>query len=86
MLPQMVQEGGLPPGPESGLLSDAQKGPVQGDTRADKARDVIGQGAPRWRAGGCFMVVGLASGVSLANHSDSGSFPVAHALLRQDGF
>ena len=42
----MVQEGGLPPGPESGLLSDAQKGPVQGDTRADKARDIMGKGRP----------------------------------------
>ena len=28
----------------------------------------------------------LVSGLTLANHSDSGSFLVAHALLSQDGF
>ena len=33
-----------------------------------------------------FMVMGLVSGLSLANHSDSWSFLVAHALLSQDGF
>ena len=33
-----------------------------------------------------FMVMGLASGLSLANHSDSGSFLAAHALLSQSGF
>ena len=32
-----------------------------------------------------FMVMGLVSGLFLANHSDSGSFLVAHALLNQDG-
>ena len=32
-----------------------------------------------------FMVMGLVSGLTLANHSDSGSFLVAHALLSQDG-
>ena len=31
------------------------------------------------------MVMGLVSGLSLASHSDSGSFLVAHALLSQDG-
>ena len=31
------------------------------------------------------MVKGLVSELSLTNHSDSGSFLVAHALLRQDG-
>ena len=30
--------------------------------------------------------VGLASGLSLASHSDSGPFLVAHALLSQNGF
>ena len=29
---------------------------------------------------------GLVSGLSLANHSDVGSFLVVHALLSQDGF
>ena len=33
-----------------------------------------------------FMVMGLVSGLSLANHSDSESFLVAHALLSQDGY
>ena len=32
-----------------------------------------------------FMVMALVSGLFLANHSDSGSFPVAHTLLSQDG-
>ena len=32
-----------------------------------------------------FMVMGLVSGLSLANHSDSGSFLVAYTLLSQDG-
>ena len=32
------------------------------------------------------MVIGLASQLSLANHSDSGSFLVAHAFLGQDEF
>ena len=32
------------------------------------------------------MVTGLVSGLSLANHSDSGSFLVAQASLSQDGF
>ena len=31
------------------------------------------------------MVMGLASGWSLANHSDLGSFPVVPMLLSQDG-
>ena len=30
--------------------------------------------------------MGLVSGLTLANHSDSGSFLVVHALLSQDGF
>ena len=32
-----------------------------------------------------FMVMGLVSGLSLANHSDSESFLVVHASLSQDG-
>ena len=32
-----------------------------------------------------FMVMGLVSGLSLANYSDSGSFLVVHALFSQDG-
>ena len=36
-----------------------------------------------WLAG--FMVMGLVSRLSLANHSDSESFLVAHTLFSQDG-
>ena len=32
-----------------------------------------------------FMVMGLVSRLSSANHSDSGSFLVVHTLLSQDG-
>ena len=32
-----------------------------------------------------FVVIRLVSKLSLANHSDSGSFLVVHALLSQDG-
>ena len=32
-----------------------------------------------------FMVMGSVSGLSLANHSDSESFLVVHALFSQDG-
>ena len=32
-----------------------------------------------------FMVIGLVSGLSLANHSDSESLLVVHALFSQDG-
>ena len=31
------------------------------------------------------MVMGLVSGLSLANHSDSESFLMVHALISQDG-
>ena len=40
----LLDEGGLLPGPENGLLSNTQKWIVQGDTYADKARDFIGKG------------------------------------------
>ena len=32
------------------------------------------------------MVMGLVSGLSLGNHSDSGFFLMAHILLNQDEF
>ena len=38
-----------------------------------------------WLAVSGFMVMGLVSGWSLANHSNSRSFLVAHASLSQDG-
>ena len=40
---------------------------------------------PRGSAVSGFMVMGLVSGWSLANHSNSESFLVAHASLSQDG-
>ena len=67
---------------------------------ADKARDFIVKGHPggekegkgaqenrsaAWLAVSGFMLMGLVSGWSLANHSNSGSFLVAHASLSQDG-
>ena len=70
------------------------------ETRDDKARDFIGKGHPggeqkgkgtqencsaEWLAVLGFMVMGLVSGWSLANHSNSESFLVAHASLSQDG-
>ena len=39
-----------------------------------------------WLAVLGFMAMRLVPGLSLANHSDSGSFLVARASLRQDGF
>ena len=70
------------------------------ETHADKARDFIGKGHPggeqegkgtqencsaSWLAVLGFMVMGLVSGWSLANHSNSESFLVAQASLSQDG-
>ena len=70
------------------------------ETYADKARDFIGRGPPGgeqqvkgtqencsavWLALLGFMLIGLVSGLSLAHHSGSVSFLVAHALLSQDG-
>ena len=93
----LLQEGGPLPGPETGLLSNTGKWIVWGDTCADKTRDFIGKGHPGKKQGGkgtqenCsatflgFMVMGLIYGSSLANHSDSGSFLVVHALFSQDG-
>ena len=96
----VLQEGEPVPGPETGFLSNTQKWIVQGDTCADKARDFIGQGhlggeqegkgtqencSAAWLAVSGFMVMGLVSALSLANHSDSESFLVVHALFSQDG-
>ena len=88
------------PGPESGLLPNAWKWIVRGDTGTDKARDFIGKGCPgggqegkrtqencsdMWLTVWGFIVMGLVSRLSLANHSDSQSSLVVHALLRQYG-
>ena len=39
----------------------------------------------KWLTVSSFMVMGLVSGWSLANHSNSESFLVAHTSLSQDG-
>ena len=97
---QLLQEGGPLPGPESGLLSNTRKWIVWRDTCADKARDFIGKGRlgrkqwgkeaqedcfAVWLAVSDFMLMALVSRLSLANHSESESFLVAHASLSQDG-
>ena len=41
--------------------------------------------AVTWLAVSGFIMMGLVSGLSLANHSDSESFLVVHALFSQDG-
>ena len=85
----LLQERGPLPGPETGLLSNTQKWIAWRDTSADKARDFIGKGhaggeqegkgtrrpaLPHGSQSG-FMVMGLVSGLSLANHSNSGVLP-----------
>ena len=71
------------------------------ETHANKVRDCIGKRllgggqegnktqenySAMWLTVAGFMVMGLVSGLSLTNHSDSGSFLVAHVSLSQDGF
>ena len=95
----MLQEGGPLPGPESGLLSKTWKWIDWGNTRADKGRDFIGKGCPggeqegkgtqencsaKWLSVLGFMVMGLVSRLSLANHSDSESFPVVPCSAKMD--
>ena len=96
----MLQEGGPLPGPETGLLSNTRKWTVWGDTCADRTRDFIAKGclgreqegketqencSATWLEVLGFMVMGLVSRLSLANHSDSESFLVVHTLFSQDG-
>ena len=95
-LTKLLQEVGPPPGTESRLLSNTQKWIVRGDTCAEKA-DFIGkrclggeqQGkgtqedrSATWVAASGFMVMGLVSRLSLANHSDSGCFQGVHAIAQ----
>ena len=83
MAVQMLQEGGPLPRHESGLLSNTQKWIVWGDTRAVKARDFTGKGhlggerqgkgtqencSVMWLTVLGFMVMGLVSRLSVANH------------------
>ena len=98
---RMLREGIPLPGPKTGLLSNTRKWIVRGDPYADKARDFIGKrhrGGEQWGKGtqeNCcvvwlavsgFMVMGLVSGLSLANHFDLESFLVVHDSFSQDGF
>ena len=89
----MLQEGRPFPGPETGLLSNTWKWIVRGDTCTVKARDYIGKEHPGVEQQGKgtqenhslgFYVMGLVSGLSLANRSDSESFLMVHALFSQD--
>ena len=89
---KMLQEGGPLPGPEIGLLSNTRKWIVWGDTCAGTARDFIGKGrlggeqegkgtqencSVTWLPVSGFMVMGLVSGSSLANHFDLEALLVA---------
>ena len=69
----LLQEEGPLPGSKSGLLFSARKWMVWGDTRAESKR-LYWKGAPVQKAAGTWltpvMVMGLASGLSLANHLD----------------
>ena len=58
--------------------------------RAPPAGEQLGKGTQKdcpagWLTASGFMVMGLVSGLSLVNHSDSESFLVAHTLFSQDG-
>ena len=53
-------------------------------------REQLGKGTQEnccatWLTGLGFMVMGLVSGLSLANHSESESLLVVHTLFSQDG-
>ena len=92
-----MQEGGPLPGPETGLLSTLGNELSEETHVLTKQEILLGKGTwvessrvrePRKTAlphGLGFMVMGLVSGLSLANHSDSESFLVVHALFSQDG-
>ena len=59
--------------------------------RAPPAGEQLGKGTQEdcsagWLTASGFMVMGLVSGLSLVNHSDSESFLVVHTLLSQDGY
>ena len=81
----MLQEGGPLPGPETALTLGNE---LSKETHADKERDFIGKGplgreeegkgtqencSAAWLKVSGFMVMGLVSGWSLANHSNSES-------------
>ena len=95
----LLKERGHLTGPETGFLSNTRKWIARGDTCADKARDFIGNGhlggeqegkgtqencSVTWLAVSGFMVMGLVSRLSLANHSDSESFLVVPCSAKMD--
>ena len=97
---KLLQKGRSFLGLERRFLSNTLKWIVQGNTQADKARDIIGKGhlgreqegkgtqedcSATWLTVLGFMAIGLVSSLSLADHCYSGFFLVAHALLSQDG-
>ena len=85
----LLQEEGPLPGPKTGLLSNTQNWIVQGDTcwqsksfywekASGQGREQEGKGTQEncsvtWLAVSGFIVMGLVSRLSLANHSDSES-------------
>ena len=90
-----MQEAGLLPGPENGLLTNTQKLIVQGDTCADKTGDFIRKGrlgreqqdegtqensSATWLTASGFMGVGLISRLPLANHLARPVFGLAQGL------
>ena len=96
----LLQKGELLPGPKNGLLSNTWKWISRGDTCADKTRYFTGErhvgrkqqgkgnqenSSALWLAVSSVMVMGIVSGLSLANHYDSGSFLLVHALLSREG-
>ena len=54
-------------------------------TRVESSRVREPRSSVMWLIVLGFMVMGFVSGLSLANHSDSDSFLVLHALFIQDG-
>ena len=99
--PSSVAGGGTPSRARKWALVLTLRKELSEATRADKARDFTGKGclggeqegqgtqeicSAMWLSVLGFMVIGLVSGLSLANHSDSESFLVVHTLLSQDGF
>ena len=50
-----------------------------------EGRGIQEDSSATWLTVSGFMVMGLVFGLSLANHSDSESFLVVHALFSQDG-
>ena len=96
----MLQEGGLFQGPKLGSCLILGNELSEETHELSKQEILLGKGAraessrvrePKancsatWLTVSGFMVMGLVSRLSLANHSDSESFLLVHALFSQDG-